>query len=70
MHGAVGTNLGPMQRNSQRPGRRMVAFSSPFLFPTGLKLKSVEEKSFQSVELMRLQVLGRLIWLYSITKYI
>ena len=45
MHGVVGKNLGPMQRSSQGPGRRMVlSFPSPFLFPTGLKLKFVEEK--------------------------
>lgn len=45
MHGVVGTNLGPMQRSSQGPGRRMVlSFPSPFLFPIGLTLKSMEEK--------------------------
>lgn len=46
MHG-VDTNLGPMQRSSQGPQRKMVfSFPSPFLFPTGLELKSMEEQEF------------------------
>lgn len=45
MHGAIGTNLGPVQRSSQGPGRKKVfSFPSPFLFPAGLKRKSMEEK--------------------------
>lgn len=45
MHG-VDTNLGPIQR-SQGPQRKMIfSFPSPFLFPTGLELKSTEEQEF------------------------
>ena len=45
MHDVVGTNFGSDQRSSQVPGRRMaLVFPFPFFFPTGLQLKSVEEK--------------------------
>lgn len=49
MHGVVGTNLGPSAKEQSRAWKKDGAlFLLPILFPTGLKLKSMEEKAFST----------------------